>query len=91
VIVDGWHRHSDSLVSEVTFRDFDEALAFVERVARECVDFGRRPDMCIAELNHVRLTISNPHHAGLTEQERRLMEKVDALIAELAPAARRTT
>jgi pterin-4a-carbinolamine dehydratase len=91
MIVDGWHRHSDSLLSEVTFRDFDEALSFVERVARECVDFGRRPDMCIAELNHVRLTISNPHHAGITEQERRLMEKVDALIAELAPSSHRTT
>ena len=91
MIVDGWHRRSDSLVSEVTFRDFDEALGFVERVARECVDFGRRPDMCIAELNHVRLTISNPHHAGITDQERRLMEKVDALIAELAPSSHGTT
>jgi pterin-4a-carbinolamine dehydratase len=86
VIVDGWHRRSDSLVSEVTFRDFDEALAFVERVARECVDYGRRPDMCIAELNHVRLTISNPHHAGFTEAEERLMAKVDAVIQELAPS-----
>jgi pterin-4a-carbinolamine dehydratase len=91
MIVDGWHRRRDSLVSEVTFRDFDEALSFVERVAQECVDYGRRPDMCIAELNHVRLTLSNPNHAGFTEAERRLMAKVDALIGELAPASRRTT
>ena len=81
--MNGWHRAQDSLVRELTFRDFDEAFRFVERVATECVDYGRRPDMCIAELNHVRLTISNPHHAGFTEAERRLMARVDAIVEEI--------
>ena len=39
--------------------------------------------MCISEYNRVRLTITNLHHAGITDAERRLAEKVDALIEAL--------
>jgi pterin-4a-carbinolamine dehydratase len=69
-------------VRELRFRDFDEAMGFVQRVADEAVDYGRRPDMCILESNHVRLTVANPHHAGVTPAERRLLDKVDAVVAE---------
>jgi 4a-hydroxytetrahydrobiopterin dehydratase len=83
----GWRRPGHVLVRELRFRDFDEALGFVERVAHAAVDYGRRPDMCISEFNHVRLTIANPHHAGLTEQERRLADKVQAILDEHHPEA----
>jgi pterin-4a-carbinolamine dehydratase len=36
--------------------------------------------MCILDFNRVRLTITNPNHAGLTEAELRLAEKVNAVI-----------
>jgi pterin-4a-carbinolamine dehydratase len=36
--------------------------------------------MCISEFNRVRLSITNLHHAGITEAERRLAEKVDAVL-----------
>jgi 4a-hydroxytetrahydrobiopterin dehydratase len=76
----GWRRVDETLVRELAFRDFDEALAFVERVAAAGADHLRRPDMCILEFNRVRLTIRNPHRAGITEAERRLAAKVDAAI-----------
>jgi pterin-4a-carbinolamine dehydratase len=66
-------------VREFEFRDFSDALAFLERIAR-VEDYLRRPDMCIMDYNHVRLTIANPHHAGLTAAEIRLAEKVNRLI-----------
>jgi 4a-hydroxytetrahydrobiopterin dehydratase len=75
----GWRQQGQSLVREVEFRDFSEAIAFLERVAVLAEDHLRRPDMCILRFNRVRLTISNPHHAGLTVAERRLAEKVDAV------------
>jgi len=34
--------------------------------------------MCITEFNHVRLSVANPHHAGLTQAEIRLLEVIDA-------------
>jgi 4a-hydroxytetrahydrobiopterin dehydratase len=83
----GWRRDGDQLVRELELSDFDEALGLVERLARLANDYGRRPDMCISEFNHVRLSISNPKHAGFTLQELRLAAKVNAVIEEHHPGA----
>jgi pterin-4a-carbinolamine dehydratase len=84
----GWRRIDQSLVRELSFRDFDEAFAFATQVAHHAVDYLRRPDIRISDFNRVRLTITNPHHAGLTETELRLARKVDAIMGA-APAAQR--
>lgn len=76
----GWRRVGRSLVRELSFRDFDEAFGFVQRVANEAVDYMRRPEICIFGFNRVRLTVANPHHAGLTGSELRLARKVDAIL-----------
>jgi pterin-4a-carbinolamine dehydratase len=75
------------LVRELTLRDFDEAMRFLERVAAAAVDYGRRPDMCVSEYNRVRLSVSNLHHAGFTLAEMRLLEKVNAILDEHHPDA----
>jgi 4a-hydroxytetrahydrobiopterin dehydratase len=79
-VITPWRRDGDSLVRDLTFRDFDEALGFVERVARGAVDYERRPDLCIEQFNHVRVTIANLHHAGFTVAEQRLVDKVDSIV-----------
>jgi pterin-4a-carbinolamine dehydratase len=76
----GWRRQDDELVREVQFRDFEEAMRFAERVAACVVDYGRRPEMCISELNRVRLVVANPHHAGFTQAELRLVATVNAIV-----------
>jgi pterin-4a-carbinolamine dehydratase len=76
----GWRRVGQSLVRDLAFRDFDEAFAFATRIANEAVDYLRRPDICVFDFNRVRLTLANPHHAGLTEAEWRLARKVDAIL-----------
>jgi pterin-4a-carbinolamine dehydratase len=76
----GWRQVGETLVRELAFRDFDQALAFLGRVATAAADYLRRPDMCILEFNRVRLTIRNPHRAGITEAERRLAAKVQEVI-----------
>jgi 4a-hydroxytetrahydrobiopterin dehydratase len=83
----GWRRQGEALVRELTLRDFDDAMRFLERVAEAAVDYGRRPDMCISEYNRVRLTVANLHHAGFTLAEMRLLEKVNAILDEHHPDA----
>jgi 4a-hydroxytetrahydrobiopterin dehydratase len=83
----GWRREGDALVRELKLRDFDEALRFLEELAQLANDYGRRPDMCISEVNHVRLSVSNLHHAGFTIAEMRLAAKVNAVIEERHPEA----
>jgi pterin-4a-carbinolamine dehydratase len=89
VIVSGWHLRDGSLERDVQCRDFAEALGLVRQIAESAVDYGRRPDMCISEYSRVRLTVTNLHHAGITDAERRLAEKVDALIEALQVNERR--
>jgi 4a-hydroxytetrahydrobiopterin dehydratase len=86
MIATGWRQEGIALIRDLTFRDFDEALSFVEDVAAAAVDYLRRPDMCISEFNRVRLMIVNPHRAGITTAERRLMRKVDAIADRRAAA-----
>lgn len=81
----GWRRDGLALVREIQFRDFDGALRFVETLGQEAVDHFRRPDMCILELNRVRLQIANRHHAGITLAELRLAAKVDAVVDQYQP------
>jgi 4a-hydroxytetrahydrobiopterin dehydratase len=83
----GWRREGDALVRDLRLRDFEEALGFVELVARLANDYGRRPDMCISEFNHVRLSVANLHHAGFTQAEMRLAAKVNSVIEENYPEA----
>jgi 4a-hydroxytetrahydrobiopterin dehydratase len=76
----GWKRVGETLVRDLSFRDFDQAMAFLERVAAAAEDHFRRPDMCILEFNRVRLMIANPNRAGITLAETRLAAKVDAVV-----------
>ena len=80
VIHEGWKVSGDRLVRELSMRDFDEAMRMAERIAQEAEDHFRRPDMCITEFNRLRIIVANPHHAGITEAERRLAAKVDAVV-----------
>jgi pterin-4a-carbinolamine dehydratase len=82
-----WRMDGRSLVREWRFRDFETALGFLEQLSHEAVDYKRRPDMCIDEFNHVRVTIANLHHADLTRAEHRLAAKVDAVIERHHPDA----
>jgi pterin-4a-carbinolamine dehydratase len=79
----GFKQEGDALVRVIAMRDFDEAFKLVGRIAAAAEDHFRRPDMCISEFNRVRITIANPHHAGITEAETRLAAKVDAVVGDL--------
>jgi pterin-4a-carbinolamine dehydratase len=80
-----WRRRGQALVREMRMRDFDSAMQVLERVGADAADYERRPDMCILTPNRVRLTIVNPHHAGITRAELRLASRVDSVLENLSP------
>jgi pterin-4a-carbinolamine dehydratase len=82
VTENGWKQKGEALVRDIAMRDFDEAFGLVGRIAAAAEDHFRRPDLCISEFNRVRITIVNPHHAGITEAETRLAAKVDAVVGD---------
>jgi pterin-4a-carbinolamine dehydratase len=77
----GWRLQRDALVRDLEFRDFDEAIAFAQVLGREAIDWLRRPDMLIRS-HHLRLSVVNLHHAGLTKAELRLVSKATAVIED---------
>jgi pterin-4a-carbinolamine dehydratase len=76
-----WRQEGGALVRELAFRDYDQARAFADTIAERAEDYHRHPDLAI-RLNRVRIVIENLHHAGITRAERRLAEKVDAVLAD---------
>jgi pterin-4a-carbinolamine dehydratase len=80
MIARDWKTEENGLVRELGFKDYDEALRFVDEVGREAVDYERRPDVSIVEYNHVRVCVTNLHHVGITAAERRLAQKVDDVL-----------
>jgi len=84
----GWRREGSACVREFRFRDFDEALGFVEAIGRVAEDHLRRPDMCILDFNHVRLTVASRRDDGIiTLAEVHLMQRVDAVVEQLGAHA----
>lgn len=81
-----WRCKDQGLVRELRYSDFDEAFGLVERIAAEVEDFGRRPDICLHDGNRVRITIANPHRAGITLAELRLLAKVDVTVERYEPS-----
>ena len=80
----GWRQTDTALERELSFRDNDEALRFVDRIAEEAVDYKRRPEIRVSD-NRVQIVVANLHHAGVTLAEIRLAGKVDAVLAEHRP------
>jgi 4a-hydroxytetrahydrobiopterin dehydratase len=76
-----WRLEGDTLVRELRFRDFEDAMRLLEQVAWRAEDYKRHPELSIAG-NRVRLRIVNPHRSGITLAELRLAAKVNAVIDE---------
>ena len=74
----GWERAGGELRRTYRFRDFREALAFVNRVGGLAEAAGHHPDIDI-RYNKVRLVLSTHSKGGLTELDFGLAERIDTL------------
>ena len=61
------------------FKDFAEAMAFVNRVAEIAEQRNHHPDILVHGWNNVRLTLSTHSKGGVTDADHALAEQIDAL------------
>jgi 4a-hydroxytetrahydrobiopterin dehydratase len=74
-----WRQEGESLVRDYEFKDFAEAIAFVNRVAESAEEANHHPDILVHGWNHVRLTLTT-HSAGkLTDDDRAMADRIDGL------------
>ena len=74
-----WRTEEAALVRDFEFRDFKDALAFVNRVAEEAEEVNHHPDILIHGWNKVRLTLTTHSASAVTQADRDLAAAIDGL------------
>jgi 4a-hydroxytetrahydrobiopterin dehydratase len=80
--VPAWHVEDGSkrISREFSFKDFAEALIFVNKVAARAESEGHHPNILIHEYKHVRIELYTHAVGGLSENDFILAAKIDQLI-----------
>ena len=74
-----WREEGDALVTDLEFPDFQAAIAYVNRVAEVAEEVNHHPDLLVHGWNKVRLTLSTHSAGGLTDADRALAARLDAV------------
>ena len=75
-----WKREDQEIVRDLTFADFKQAIAFVNRVAEVAEEANHHPDILVHGWNKVRLSLTNHSAGGLTEADFQLARRLEALL-----------
>jgi 4a-hydroxytetrahydrobiopterin dehydratase len=78
---DQWRQDGEALVRDLTFADFAEAMAFVNRVADAAEAANHHPDILVHGWNQVRLTLTTHSEGRLTEADRAMAETIDGIVS----------
>jgi 4a-hydroxytetrahydrobiopterin dehydratase len=72
----GWSRRGDTLTRQYSFRNFTEAMDFVNRVADSAEAANHHPDIDI-RYSKVTLTLSTHDSGGITQKDVDLAKSID--------------
>lgn len=75
-----WSLQDGKLEREWIFKDFAEAISFVNRVATIAEDAGHHPDIDI-RYNHVLLSLVSHDAGGITERDAVMAARISAELA----------
>ncbi len=75
----GWMKEENQIDKLFQFKDFAEALAFVNKVGTEAEKMDHHPDIFIHSWNKVKITISTHSESGITKKDFQLAEKIEGL------------
>ena len=67
------------------FKDFAQAVAFVNTVAEAAEEANHHPDILIHGWNNVRLTLTTHSEGKLTDNDRAMAERIDGLPLPSSP------
>jgi len=74
----GWQLQGDEIERVFTFKDFVEAMKFVNNIANTAEAAGHHPDIHIT-WNKVRLNLTTHDAGGLTQKDFDLAKQIDQL------------
>ena len=74
-----WKRDGAEIIREWQFKDFAEAMSFVNGVAEAAEAANHHPDILVHGWNKVRLSLTNHSAGGLTAPDFEMAAKFDQL------------
>ncbi len=77
--LDNWSFDNNQIQSDYQFKDFKEALGFVNKVGDEAEKMNHHPDIFLHEWNKVKITVSTHSEGGVTEKDFKLAGIIDNL------------
>ena len=75
----GWKQEENQIAKLFQFKDFVEALTFVNKIGAEAEKMNHHPDIFIHSWNKVKITISTHSEGGITKKDFQLAEKIEGL------------
>jgi 4a-hydroxytetrahydrobiopterin dehydratase len=72
-----WNFESESISKQFQFKDFIEALSFVNTVGMESEKMDHHPDILMFAWNKVKITISTHSAGGVTDKDFALAQKIE--------------
>ncbi|MCU0344005.1 MAG: 4a-hydroxytetrahydrobiopterin dehydratase [Ignavibacterium sp.] len=72
-----WTFENDSISKHFQFKDFIEALSFVNAVGLESEKMNHHPDILMFAWNKVKITISTHDAGGVTDKDFLLAKKIE--------------
>lgn len=75
-----WNYENDSITKQFQFKDFIEALSFVNVVGLEAEKMDHHPDILMFAWNKVKISISTHSAGGVTEKDFALAQKIEERI-----------
>jgi len=73
----GWSSENESISKQFKFKDFIEALSFVNAVGLEAEKMDHHPDILMFAWNKVKITISTHSAGGVTKKDFLLAQKIE--------------
>ena len=78
-LLSGWMQEGNQIAKQFQFKDFAEALSFVNKVGAESEKMNHHPDIFIHSWNKVKIIISTHSEGGITKKDFQLAEKIEGL------------
>ena len=77
----GWSRDEKAIVADFTFRDFNDALIFVNSVAQAAEQMNHHPDIDI-RYNKVLMLLTSHDSGGVTRRDTRMAKQISDIFAQ---------
>ena len=74
----GWTFKTNQMTKEFQFKDFKQALDFINKLATDAEEMNHHPDIFLHSWNKVKLTLSTHSEGGLTDKDISLAQKIES-------------